>query len=471
MTAASVRTAGIVCATLLAVAPHVRAQTLAITGGTIIDGTGNAPVKDGVLVINEDRIAAVGSLRAVTIPESAYRIDARGKYVIPGLMDANVHLFFPFSLEMLVRYEGRYHEIILEAAQIALKAGLTTVFDTWGNREALVKARDMINAGQAPGSRIFLAGTIIGLEGPLTAEFIGEPPPGSASPAFVKHVNEEWQQGVGRELTWLDPEAIRPIVREYAVGDVDFVKYPSSGHRNLEDSLIYFSPRVQRIIVEEGHRAGKTVQAHVTSVESMELALEAGADIITHGNITGPRAPLPEEIIQKLADRHIPVSVLTVTQRRLDALIDMGRKMGEDFKIAKINERNMIEAGVTLMISTDATLYNPILAPAFDDPKVDPRIKIGEGHFNTLVALEELGMEPMELLKAATSNPAKAYQVDADLGTLEVGKIADIVILDGNPLEDARNYRRIHAVIKDGRIIDRNALPVAPIISSLQAAE
>lgn len=471
MTLRELRNAALALAALVAIAPGAPAQTLAIVGGTVIDGTGRAPIPDAVVVVRGDRIVAVGTSRQVTIPESATVVDARGRYVIPGLMDANVHLFFPFTLEMLTRYEGRYHEIVLEAAQVALKSGLTTVFDTWGEHAALATARATINAGRAPGCRIFFAGTIIGLEGPLTPEFLGEPSQAMASPAYVARVNAAWQQGVGRELTWLGPEAVRPIVRDYAAGDEDFLKYASSGHRGGEESLICFSPRVQRVIVEEGHRAGKTVQAHVTSVESMELAIEAGVDIVTHGDITGPRVAIPDETIRRLVDRGLYVSVMPVTRRFLDALRTVGPAAAQDFAIGRANDEKLIQAGVRVMIGTDSTIFNPVLAPAFDEPRVDPRFKLGEGHFNALAALEERGMKPMEILKAATSTVARAYRLDADLGTLEVGKIADLVILDKDPLAGAANYRSIRAVIKAGAIVDRDALPAAPVISSLRPVE
>jgi imidazolonepropionase-like amidohydrolase len=178
------RWAGILITILLVVAPCVWAETRAITGGTVIDGTGNDPIEDGVVVISDDRIIAVGGGSDMAIPRSATIIDACGKYVIPGLMDANVHLFINLDLETLIKYEDRYHEIIIEGAQIALKHGLTTVFDTWGPRAELVKARDTINAGQAPGSRIYLAGNIIGFDGPFSGDFIGPPPPGNPQQSF-----------------------------------------------------------------------------------------------------------------------------------------------------------------------------------------------------------------------------------------------------------------------------------------------
>ncbi len=99
-------------------------------------------------------------------------------------------------------------------------------------------------------------------------------------------------------------------------------------------------------------------------------------------------------------------------------------------KVAKTNERNMIKAGVRMLVSTDAGIENPVLiaesrTAAADT--VDPRVKLGEGHFNAMVALEELGMDRMEILKSATSNIAKAYKLDAKIGTLEPGKIAEDV--------------------------------------------
>jgi imidazolonepropionase-like amidohydrolase len=130
----------------------------------------------------------------------------------------------------------------------------------------------------------------------------------------------------------------------------------------------------------------------------------------------------------------------------------------------------MIKAGVRLLVSTDAGIQNPVLlseSSTLVADTVDSRVKLGEGHFNALVALQERGMQPMEILKSATSHVASAYRMDADLGTLEAGKIADVVILDADPLQDARNYRRIFAVVKDGKRVDLGALPVAPLISSL----
>ena len=238
-------------------------------------------------------------------------------------------------------------------------------------------------------------------------------------------------------------------------------------------NLISFSERAQRVIVEEGHRAGKTVQTHTSSPESLDMAIEAGVDIITHGDISGPLYPIPDETLRKLVDRNISVSVLAITKRSLDAMTEKnpGHILTPYMKIAATNIRNMVKAGVKLMISTDAGVENPVRAlesPTLVADTIDARTKLGEGHFNALVSLEEAGMAPMEVLKSATSNIAKAYKVDRELGTLEVGKAGDVVILDADPLAGARNYRRINSVIKGGKVIDLASLPTAPVISVLR---
>lgn len=448
---------------------QLRAQTLAITGATVLDGTGRAPMSDATVLIRDGRIAAVG--QGVTVPSGATRLDGRGKFVIPGLMDANLHLFLNLDLETLIKYEGRYHDIVLEGAQIALKTGQTTVFDTWGPRAALVQARDMINRGQAPGSRIYLAGNIIGFSGPLGPDFRGAAA-AHLSKAFVKRTNDTWEQGTGRELMWMPPDSVRAAIRKYTTLGVDLLKFGGSGHVDM--FFVSFSERVQRAIVDEGHRAGKTVQAHVTSPESIDMAVEAGVDILTHGDISGPVYPIPQATIDKMVQRGVAVSVLAVTRRHLDAQQRHAPTgvLTPYMQIAAQNIRNMARSGVRLLVSTDAGIQDPALlteSPTLAMDTVDARVKLGEGHFNALVGLEEAGLPPMEILKAATSNIAKAYKVDRDLGSLEPGKIADAVILDANPLESARNYRRIQAVIKDGKLVDLGALPVAPLVSVRKA--
>ena len=210
-----------------------------------------------------------------------------------------------------------------------------------------------------------------------------------------------------------------------------------------------------------------TVQVHTTSVESLDMAIDAGVDIVTHGDISGPQVPIPDETLRKLVDRDIPVSVLPITQRRIDAYAEIhprvpGAILAPYMKVGRENQKAMIEHGVTMLLSTDAGVENPVVAAESEGPHPDPRTKLGEGHFNALAGLEELGMAPQEILRSATSHIAAAYRVDDRLGTLEPGKAGDIVVLGNDPLQSAAHYREIEMVIKDGAVVDLDALPVAP---------
>ena len=140
-------------------------ESVAIVGGTVIDGNGGPPIRDAVIVIESGRITA--GRRGVN-PDSRECAEAGGEGQIrhAGHDGRERASFFPIIPDGLVRYEGRYEDVILEAAQIALKNGLTTIFDTWGPREALIHVRDRIKGGELVGSRVFLAGNIIGLGGP-----------------------------------------------------------------------------------------------------------------------------------------------------------------------------------------------------------------------------------------------------------------------------------------------------------------
>ena len=216
----------------------------AIVGGTIIDGTGGAPIEHGVLVIQQQRIIAVGD-SSIAIPKGAKRVNATGKYVIPGLMDANVHLVLDTEPLTLARYEDRLDELALEAAQSSLKGGVTTVFDTWGPRVSLIKVRDAINEDRAIGSRIYLAGNIVGLGGPLSRDFWGSMVTGPAVDSFAMRINPLWQEDVGPELLGMSPEDVRNHIHAYVRRGINFLKYAVTAHSPDSGLSILFSPRIQ----------------------------------------------------------------------------------------------------------------------------------------------------------------------------------------------------------------------------------
>ena len=153
--------------------PTGTGELLAVVGGTLIDGNGGAPLRDAVILMEGGRFRAVGRRADMPVPAGASVIDVTGQYVLPGIMNGNVHLLDAIMMmgkggaEYLARVEGRLHEVIEEAAQISLRGGCTTVFDTWNALAPVLKARDRINEGKAAGARIFAAGNIVGMGGPF----------------------------------------------------------------------------------------------------------------------------------------------------------------------------------------------------------------------------------------------------------------------------------------------------------------
>jgi imidazolonepropionase-like amidohydrolase len=435
------------------------AAPLALTNVTIIDATGRAPIENGVIVMDEGRITAVGPAESVNIPRRAKVINKAGKYVIPGLMDANLHLFLNLDVDTLLRFRGRYADIIVEGAQLALKSGQTTVFDTWGPYPDLKAARERINSGKVAGARIFFAGNIIGFDGPVSDDFRDKFKT-VLHKSTVDFLNKRWEQETGRELLWDTADEVGMKVATYAALEVDFLKYAANGHGDMAFAAV--SQRAQNAIVKAGHDAGKTVQAHVHSVEGIQGAMDAGADILTHCDIT-PERTIPAALIKKMVERGVYCSVLPTTKAHQDTL----SKRAVHYQAqSMINIKNMMDAGVQLMLSTDAGITHPLPVTPPEKPTVDNRTTIGEGHFAALKGLEEINVDPMKALQTATINVAKGYKLDRDFGTLEVGKYADMVVLDANPLVSARNYRAIDVVIKNGEVVDLSNLPSAPLISN-----
>lgn len=453
------------------------AEQVAVVGATIIDATGKPPIPNGTVLISDGLITAVDRSAKVKIPKGAKRVDARGKFLIPGLMEGINQPLIPGDPETLIRYDGRYDQLNIEAAQVALKHGLTTVVAAF-MYEPTVKARDMIAAGKVPGARILVRGTHVGLiQGPGCS--------GDADPRMSKDLVERLCKDMNPlpngMLAWMSPEQMRPVIREWLrTHDVDFVKYASAANTPLVP-LLHFSPNLQKVIVEEAHRAGLPVFVHTFSTESADMAIEAGADVLAHGTQTGP-IPYTPELIRKIVDRGIYVGAFAVTRRNMEARAELSRRTGkspitkspEDIETSMLNLRNMIKAGVKLVMGTESVLRPFGWRP---DPNVSTELvesswqsTLGEAHVYSMMGLEQNGMAPMEILRTATINVAHAYKLDAKLGTVEPGKIADLVILDADPLKDARNYGRVSGVIKDGRVVDIKALPVTPLLTAAPAS-
>jgi len=376
----------------------------------------------------------------------------------------------------MIRHEGRYDEVAIEAAQLALLGGVTTVFDAWGPRDPLIKARDTINEGHAVGARIYLCGNWIGLGGPYSAdmrpqfkEAIGD--------ALVGRINALFEAEVGEALTRMPLEEARAEVRNYVRSGIDYVMYPVNVHRIGAFQHIVFSPRVQRMIVEEAHSAGLPAQAmFVTTEEGLHMAVDAGADIVMPAPFAGKS--MSTDVLALITQSKVTLRVEVTPAEDLEwfrrpplnALNFYGRV--ESIEASDIDQRALIHAGVPLITSTSAGIFSADQRKLWSESwPPGTLVQLGEPPDRCLRALQQKGMTPMDALATVTRNIARAFKVDKDLGTLERGKFADMVILDKNPLESAQNYRDIHLVMKEGQVIDRGVLPTRRLWTSAPSKE
>ncbi|MEO1202795.1 MAG: amidohydrolase family protein [Pseudomonadota bacterium] len=453
------------------------ADSIAITGVTVIDGTGASPKESVIVVVEDGRIAAIGA--RAEVPADADVIDGRGKYLLPGFIDSNVHASIygnSTRRETVVKYGERNQELALEFAQRQLKYGVTTVRDSYGALEPLMAVRDRIESGEAVGARMLVAGNIIGWGGPFSMTFslMQE----SELTLFQAQWNDHIAQGVGEELMDMGPEEIREAINSYLDKGPNFLKYGGTSHF-FRPSLIGFSTRVQKVIVDEAHRRGLIAETHSTSSEALRMSVEAGIDLIQHPEILS--SEYPDDLIDLIVKRDVICGLRSNTlagepwQRHVAArriaeveLADAPppkssaeararqQRLGVDYEIQRRNAERLIAAGCRVSIATDNYQGR---APEF---RKAPKSEVHEAGIGSILAIEglvELGMSEMDAIVAGTRNGAIAAGMLDEIGTVEVGKQADLILLSADPLADIRNIRRLDAVIARGRQVDIDALP------------
>ena len=482
---------------LVAAAAIVRTQPAtitAITGATLIDGNGGAAINDSVVVISGGRITAAGPRSSTTVPAGATIINGSGKFIVPGLIDTNVHLSLYGGTgdryETLAKYHPRQKEIVLEAAQLQLKHGVTTVRDSYGLLMPLVAVRDQINKGDAIGPRILAAGNIVGWGGPYSVSFslIRE----QGLTLFQEQVNDEVSQGAGEDLVDMDPEELRTAIRAYLDKGPDFIKYGGSAHF-ARPAMIGFSPEAQKVIVDEAHRRGKAAETHSTTIDSLRISVDAGIDLIQHPELLGPRE-MPDSLVTSIVERKIICSMLANTisgdawkkamkdrdeatakrgeaekgpqPQRTRTSAELRQRAVEDaieLQMRRKNAQKLIAAGAVVTIGTDNYWA---AAPEFTRGGTKPdNQNHGIGSVIAIEGLVELGMTPAQAIVAGTRNGAIAAKGLSEFGTIETGKHADLLILDANPLSDISNLRKLSVVMRDGKIVDRDRLPAARVLS------
>jgi imidazolonepropionase-like amidohydrolase len=471
-------------------------DVLALVGATVIDGNGGSPLRDATVILGNGTIAAVGPRSAIRIPAGARTVDASGKFLVPGFVDTNVHLSLYGGMndryETLVRYHDRQPEIVLEAAQIQLKHGVTTVRDSYGMLRPLVAVRDRIAAGAALGPRVLAAGNIVGWSGPYSISFSLTRAQGLT--LFQEQMNDEIAQGAGEELMEMSVPELARAIDAYLDKGPNFIKYGGTSHFS-EPTFIGFSPEAQKTIVERTHARGRMVETHATSPEGLRLALDAGIDGIQHPEMVDGKE-LADDLIRRIVDRKTVCSMLvnTITgeawEKHLKDRAEAEKKqaeadkktparprtsfeerqrandLGVGLEVRRANAKKLIAAGALVTVGTDNYWA------AASELSRTPKPQNQDHGIGTIVGIEglvELGMTPAQALAAASRNGAIAARTLAESGTIEPNKRADLVLLDADPLADIHNIRKISAIYVRGRLVDRATLPEHRVLSRAPA--
>ena len=420
-------------------------MTIAIKSSLLIDGTGGEPVHGAVVLVEGDRIKAVGREADLGIPDGADLIDLGDETILPGLVDPHTHITInPGTRGLLGQLEGLAEPDALQGARAAhnlrldLKSGITTqrvIAEVNWNDLALKRA---IEGGWVPGPRLLCA-----TRGITSSHGHGAP-------------------------GWMfdGPDEIRKAVRENLQHGADFIKILVLDRTPTSAS---YSPEEIQVAVDEAHRAGKLITAHASAHPdtSLRSCLAAGVDSIEHA------IPQTDEQIE-LYLRSGAAFVRTFTigfQTQTDWALFAGKGIEERVAVMRRIVKETVEhplesGGFADYYRTGLSLRDRLrrtyetVVPSFQRAvECGVRWTIGMDSMHGLIGHEigtlvEWGLSPMQALLAATSQAADVCGVAKDCGTLEAGKYADIISIAGNPLEDIWAIARPRFLMKGGRRFD-----------------
>ena len=408
-------------------------KRLIIRNGTLIDGTGAPPVPNDAVVISGGRIESVGPMPEDILledPDNLQIIDASGKTVMPGLIDAHCHLSYgePQSPEVNNRYTPAEYSALCAAwnAQKVLRAGVTSICVPGGSWFTDVAVRDSINAGMFEGPRIFCAGRLLSPYGAITDhEPVWGETPDSSTGVPVNTVHEMVAE-----------------VRRQCKAGVDLIKVADSQSGDFQA----ISAEELKAITDEAHRRNKKVTTHSRGQGAIKASIYAGVDWVLHAEYA------TEEDFYSLAQAGIGfMPTLTLQFNFIDYAQDFGFSMRSRDAVRRLMERSARnlelarQFGVKVMCGTDSGFT---LTPYGEWHAYEPELLVRHG-----------GFTPMEAIVATTSNNAFAVGLEGQVGVIGPDKLADVLVLDGDPLQDIsvlQDHSKISMVIKDGQPIDRD---------------
>jgi imidazolonepropionase-like amidohydrolase len=409
---------------------------LVLAGGMLLDGYERPPIHDAVLVIRDGRIEAVGRAGEVPIPGDARVIDTGGRTMLPGLIDLHAHLDilghgdYDDWFDWVIAGD-RWIEVMEVSAKQLLFAGVTTALDLAAPL-SILRVRERIDAGEIPGPRLLVSGpwiTRVTMPGiPLEIQNVIASPDEAA-------------------------RAARDLIRDGA----DVIK-----------TWVGLSEDDLRAVVRVAREHGVKVHTHLYDPDDIRAALRAGVDVLQHVG-SGGNPPYDDDLVMEIAHRGVPI-VQTIAHRiwvypatiefpsrlkdprlREDLPPDMYREVMrsvEDFerlsyfhttprqiRYAPRSARQFIETNVRMAMGTDSGT---------------PLNFHTEAAWREISALVDSGMTPIQAISASTKTGAEVLGLGAELGTIEPGKRADLIVVDGDPLFDINVLGRVTHVVKDG---------------------
>ena len=422
--------------------------TLAIVGGLLIDGHEGPPLPGAVVLVDGNRIVAVGSRDQLDVPAGAEVIDATGMTVMPGLIDVHVHLDILGHSDYQHwhgRYRSSYADVMAVSARQLLMSGVTTVVDLAGQPDALSHTKARIEGGTIPGPRVV------------------------ASMGWITNWPDEQVQRHHRRTHTVNVRTVddaRAAARTAIAQGAEILKV----HTGLTEAQL-------RAIAEEAARRGIRVTGHVGNREDLLMRIRSGQDGIEHLSLgAGAGSTIAPEVLRGLVEHQtyvIPTMIQTMIQGRAvewpdwrdnprargltppEVWADIRRSIehprrfgyfGGGLRVRRMSQigqklRQLREAGVRVLVGTDAG--TPM-------------------NFHTDATWQEMdlmvgyGFPPMEVLVTATRRNAEYLGRGDELGSIARGKLADLLVIDGNPLLSMRDLRNVVVVVKDGHVY-RNA--------------
>ena len=395
-----------------------------LRAGKLLDVKSGKVQANQVVVIEGDKITSIGPASDFKASPADTIVDLSNATVLPGLIDAHTHLTFSphFGYDTLAISVPREALTGAHNARLTLEAGFTTVRNVGARGYSDVALRDAINAGDVPGPRMLVSGPALSITG------------GHCDNDLLPYEYHATSDGAADGI-----EQVQHKTREIIKYGADLIKVCATGgvlSKGDDPNASQYTLEEMKAIVADAHRLGRKVAAHAHGAQGVIWASEAGVDSVEHGHLMNDAAIAT---LKKNGTYLVPTLYLVDWQREHAAQANLPdyakRKMEMVSEVGKANAKKAFQAGVKIGLGTDAAVYPHGL------------------NAHELAVYVSLGMTPLQAIQTATINDADLLGWSDKIGTLEAGKWADIIAVDGDPLQDVTILQHVKFVMKGGDVV------------------